>query len=236
VSQGSGAANLVAALIVGGSVVAGALVVRDALETSTTEIVALREAIGERRAPPPERSARPDPGRRYSVDTKGAPVKGNPDAKLAIVEFSDFECPFCRRAEPTLDQIEATYGDRVRIVFKHLPIPGHRRAPDAHAAAEAAHRQGRFWEMHDRIFADPQAMNPETYLGYAREIGLDLEQFRRDLEDPALKQRIAADSAEAAKLGVTGTPSFFVNGRFIAGAQPFEVFQSLIDEELGEKG
>jgi predicted DsbA family dithiol-disulfide isomerase len=108
----------------------------------------------------------------------------------------------------------------------------HPGAPAAHAAAEAAHRQGRFWAMHDKIFANPRDVNAETLARYAREIGLDLDRFRRDSASEAVRDRIRADAAEAKELGVTGTPAFFVNGRFLSGAQPFSSFKRLIEEEL----
>ncbi len=233
----SSTANVVAALIIGASIVAGTFLIRSAIDDASVEIAALRGAL-EAGAPEPreERQARPgqpEPNRRYSVKTEGSPLRGNPDAQLAIVSFMDFECPYCRRVNETMERIEEEYGDRVRIVFKHLPLTGHARAPAAHAAAEASHRQGRFWEMHDRIFASPREMSPEKYVEYAQEIGLDVERFRRDVASSEVKRRVAGDLAEAATLGVTGTPSFFVNGRFLSGAQPYEVFQALIDEELG---
>jgi protein-disulfide isomerase len=121
----------------------------------------------------------------------------------------------------------------VRIVFKHLPLPMHSNAPAAHAAAEAAHLQGKFWQMHDLIFSDQQGMSPDRYKDYARQLGLDMARFERDVASDEVKQRIAADSAEAARLGVSGTPAFYVNGRVVNGAQPFEVFKQLIDQELG---
>jgi protein-disulfide isomerase len=179
------------------------------------------------------RPARPDPNRRYAVSTKGAPVKGSPDAPLVIVEFSDFQCPFCSRVTPTLRQIEREYGEKIRIVFKHLPLTMHPKAPGAHAAAEAAHRQGRFWEMHDRIFANQREMSEEKYIEYAEQIGLDLEQFEADVASADIKKRIAEDMAEARRLGVTGTPGFFVNGRLLSGAQPFEAFEALIEAPGG---
>jgi protein-disulfide isomerase len=119
-------------------------------------------------------------------------------------------------------------------VFKHLPLSIHPKAPAAHAASEAAHRQGKFWEMHDKIFANQAAMSPEQYEKYAQEIGLDLEQFKRDVVSSEVKARVDADVKEAGSLGVTGTPAFFVNGRFLSGAQPFAAFKTLIDEELGK--
>ncbi|HEY5657911.1 MAG TPA: thioredoxin domain-containing protein [Myxococcota bacterium] len=238
-AQDKNSASIVAALIIGLAIVVGALLIRSPIERAVQEIAAVQEALRELEiagTPPartPTRTARPDPNRRYSVDTQGSPVRGNPDAKLAIVEFSDFQCPFCNRVAPTLQQIEREYGDQVRIVFKHLPLSMHAKAPAAHAAAEAAHRQGKFWEMHDLIFGDQANMSPERYVEYADRIGLDVERFKRDVESADVKSKIEADGAEAARLGVASTPGFFVNGRYVRGAQPFEVFKALIDEELG---
>jgi protein-disulfide isomerase len=127
------------------------------------------------------------------------------------------------------------YGDQVRIVFKHQVLATHPKAPAAHAAAEAAHRQGRFWEMHDRIFANQREMSPEKYEEFAAEIGLDLEQYKRDIASPEVKSRIDADTREAAKVGNRGTPGFFINGRLLRGAKPFESFKAIIDEEIAAK-
>jgi protein-disulfide isomerase len=167
------------------------------------------------------------------VNTKGAPIRGDEDAKLTIVEFSDFECPYCNKVNPTLLEVLDQYEGRVRLVWKHLPLPNHGRAPAAHLASEAAHRQGKFWEMHDRIFADQRRMSPERYREYAREIGLDMEQFDRDLGDEATLRRIEADLAEAKILNVRGTPGFFINGRYVSGALPIGTFRGLIESELG---
>ncbi len=227
---------IAAALILGASILGAAILVQRSLRATTEELAAVREAVIEAgRAPAaPARAARrgPDPERRYELDLDGAPARGPEDASVTIVEFSDFQCPFCGRVTDTLDRIHKEYGDDVRIVFKHLPLRIHPKAPAAHAAAEAAHRQGRFWEMHDAIFADQAGMSPERYRAYAEQIGLDLERFDRDLNASDVRQRVGADTAEAEKLGVTGTPGFFVNGRFLSGAQPFEAFQRLIEEEL----
>jgi protein-disulfide isomerase len=123
----------------------------------------------------------------------------------------------------------------VRIVFKHMPLGIHSKAPAAHAAAEAAHQQGKFWEMHDKIFEDQRGMSPEKYLNYASELSLDVELFKKDLASAKVKSRIDADSKDASKLGATGTPAFFVNGRFLSGAKPFEAFKEIIDKELAEQ-
>ena len=108
----------------------------------------------------------------------------------------------------------------------------HSKARDAHMAAEAANQQGKFWEMHDKIFEKQREMSPEKYVEYAGEIGLDVDQYKKDLVSKKVKSRVDLDSAAAAKLGVTGTPAFFVNGRYLSGAQPFSSFKRLIDEEL----
>ena len=166
------------------------------------------------------------------MNTSGSPIKGDAKAKLAIIEFSDFQCPFCSRVTPTLKQIETEYGEKVRIVFKHLPLSIHPKAPAAHAAAEAAHRQGKFWEMHDKIFANQREMGPEKYVEYAGEMGLDVERFKVDVIDASITGKVDADKNEAAALGITGTPGFFINGRFLSGARPFDSFKTMIDEEL----
>jgi protein-disulfide isomerase len=237
-AQNSGAPTIVAALILGASVVAGALLIRSSVDGTAREVAALRDAmrtqVANVPAQPSAQPGRPDPSRRYSVNTQGAPSRGNAEAKLAIVEFSDFQCPFCRRVGPTLEQIEREYGDQVRIVFKHLPLAMHPQAPAAHAAAEAAHRQGKFWQMHDLIFSDQAGMGPVKYVEYAKQLGLDVDRFQRDVASADVKKRVDADAQEAARLGVTGTPAFFVNGRFLSGAQPFPAFKELIDQELGK--
>ena len=241
-SQNHSAALVISALIIGASIVAGSLLVRNSVDRTGNEVAELKATIqaasgGAGSAARGRESAdrgRPDPSRRYPVNTQGSPSRGGANAKIAVVEFSDFQCPYCSKAVPTLAQIEQRYRDKVRIVFKHLPLPMHSKAPAAHAAAEAAHRQGKFWPMHDKIFADQASMSPERYREYARELGLDLERYDRDVADASTRERIEADAAEARRLGVSGTPAFFVNGRFVEGAVPFETFQKLIDEELGK--
>jgi protein-disulfide isomerase len=229
---------VISALIIGSSIVAGSFLVRSAVDRTGSEVSALKVAIESASKPAPPREAgvrdRMDPNRRYQVSTKGAPVRGDPDAKVAVIEFSDFQCPFCSRAVNTLNQIEQTYGDRVRIVFKHMPLDMHPKAPAAHAAAEAAHRQGKFWPMHNKIFANQREMSLEKYREYAQELGLDLKRFDQDVADAAVKARIDADAGEARRLGISGTPAFFVNGRYIPGAVPFEQIRVLLDEDLGK--
>jgi protein-disulfide isomerase len=182
----------------------------------------------------PARPDRPDPERVYEVALGDGPKKGPDAAKVKIVEWTDFQCPFCGRVGPTLKQVESEYGDQVQLVFKHMPLSMHTKAPGAHAAAEAARLQGKFWEMHDLIFANQRQLDEETYLKYAVELELDIPKFKADMAAPQVKQRIDGDVAQAGTLGVTGTPAFYINGRFLSGAQPFASFKKMIDEELAK--
>jgi len=178
------------------------------------------------------RPAGPDPDRIYTVNTEGAPTKGPDNAPVTIVEFSDFQCPFCAKVVPTLKRIEDTYKGRVRIVWKHLPLSIHEDARDAALAAEVARRQGKFWEFHDRLFANQDRLGLEDLKAHAEELALDIARFEADLQKAEDKKRIDADIAEAKTLGIAGTPGFFINGRFVYGAQPYETFAKIIDEEL----
>lgn len=182
----------------------------------------------------PKRANRPDPGATYKVAVGDAYVKGPDDALVTIVEWSDFQCPFCNRVNPTMAKIREAYGDQVRVAFKHNPLPMHNRAMAAALAAEAAGKQGKFWEMHDKLFANGRGLTDENIAAWAAEMGLDLEQFEADRKDKALEKKVLAQQAEGIQLGARGTPSFFVNGRYTAGAKSFEDFKALIDEELAE--
>ncbi len=231
--------SIAAALIVSAAVVAGSLVIANSLEHTAKQIEIAGEALSNlpvAAAPaaqdPARRPRRPDPAREYKVAVGTSPVRGDAEAAITIVEWSDFQCPYCLRAAPTLAQIEKEYGDKVRLVFKHLPLSIHAKAPAAHAASEAAHRQGKFWEMHDKIFENQRDLAPETLERYAGEIGLDVERYKRDIVSAAVKKQIDEDMQQARDLGVTGTPAFFINGRFLSGAQPFANFKSVIDSAL----
>lgn len=237
--NGGGRTFLIGALLISLSIIGGSFFVASSLdratqqlEVATGKLDGLQVAGGRPRGPRPERPQRPDPGREYEVEIGEAPTLGDDDAAVTIVEWSDFQCPFCKRVTPTIEQIQDEYGDQVRFVFKHMPLSIHPQAPGAHAAAEAAHRQGRFWEMHDLIFENQRDLDPATFERYAEALELDMDQFRNDVEAAEIKRRIAEDMQQAQTLGVTGTPSFFINGRFLSGAQPFANFKRYIDEAL----
>jgi len=162
------------------------------------------------------------------------PLKGARLAPVTIVLFSDFQCPFCSRIEPTLKQVEASYAGKVRIAWKHDPLPFHPNALPAAMAAEAARVQGRFWPMHDKLFADQQALSEASYSKYAQELGLRMDRFRSDVAKPWVAARIAEDQKLAASVGATGTPTLYLNCRKMVGAQPFESLKAVIDEEIGK--
>jgi protein-disulfide isomerase len=180
-----------------------------------------------------QRPPTPLPTDVYKIPLGAAPVKGAKAPKVTIVEYSEFQCPFCGRVAPTIKQIEDTYKDDVAIAFKHLPLPFHNNAEGAAIAAIAADEQGKFWQMHDKLFANQTALDRPNLEKYAQEIGLDMAKFKATLDNPAkAKERIAEDSKQAANFGATGTPTFFINGRKLVGAQPFNSFQAAIDEEV----
>jgi len=169
-----------------------------------------------------------------NIEVGNAPAKGDKKAPVTIVLYSDFQCPFCSRVGPTLKQIEEKYGNKVRIAFKQQPLPFHPNARIAAAASLAAHEQGKFWEMHDKLFANQQKLDRQSLDTYAQELKLDMRKFTDALNNEKFKAVIDADQAEANKVGANGTPTLFVNGRKIVGAQPFENFAKLIDEELAK--
>ena len=185
-------------------------------------------------ATPPVAAGRPDPTVRYRVDIGDANAEGSADAKVTLVVFSDFQCPFCARAETTVAQLQKHYGKDLRVVAKHNPLGFHAQAAPAARAAEAAGKQGKFWEMHDKLYENNKALGDADLEGYAKALGLDLKQFRRDADSKATDERIAADIKQAKELGARGTPSFFVNGKILTGAQPLEKFKEVIDAEIAE--
>jgi protein-disulfide isomerase len=166
------------------------------------------------------------------VEAKG-PARGPESAKVTIVEFSDFQCPFCQRVAPTLKRLRETYGDKVRIVWKDFPLT--QIHPQAFAAGEAAHcagEQGKFWEYHDRLFANQQALQPANLKQYAADLQLDTAQFNACLDSSKYGERVSAGVSQGSRLGVNSTPSLYINGRLLSGAHPYETFVAIIDEEL----
>jgi len=180
----------------------------------------------------PQRPGEPDNNTVYKASLGDAPVKGPKNAKVTIVEFSDFQCPFCGRVEPTITKILEEYKNDVRVAFKQLPLPFHNNAHTAAEAALAAKAQGKFWQMHEKLFANQQALDRPNLEKFAEEIGLNMNQFKGDLDSGKWKKKVDDEMAEGNKIGARGTPSFFVNGKPFVGAQPFEAFKAKIDDEI----
>jgi protein-disulfide isomerase len=170
---------------------------------------------------------------RVGVSTQNAPFLGPADAPVTIVEFSDFHCPYCKRVLPSLTEVRSRYGDKVKLVFRDFPLD--RLHPQARGAAEAArcaHDQNKFWEYHDVLFSNAPQASPVHLKAYAEQVGLDAQTFERCLTSGKHAAGVQRDLDEGMRLGVSGTPAFFVNGRLLSGAQPVERFVRMIDDEL----
>ncbi len=169
---------------------------------------------------------------KVDVDTGGREARGGGEsAPVTIVAFSDYECPFCRRAEGTVAQVLETYGDKVRYVHRDYPLPFHSHAHDAAEAARCAGDQGKFWEYHDRLF-ETAKLTLDDLKQHATELGLDRTKFDECLASGKYESAVDADLQAGSEVGVSGTPAFFINGRMLSGAQPFERFKEVIDAEL----
>jgi protein-disulfide isomerase len=149
-----------------------------------------------------------------------------------VIEFADFQCPFCLAASPTVKRVLETYGDRIRFVYRNYPLPNHPQAQPAAEAAQCANEQGKFWPYHDRLFAEAGKLMDADLKKAAVDLGLDAARFNSCVDEHRYKSVVEADQQAGNEAGVNGTPAFFVNGRLLSGAQPFEVFKRVIDEEL----
>ena len=174
----------------------------------------------------------PLPPKVEGVEATG-PSKGPENAKVTIVEFSDFQCPFCGKAAATVDEVMKQYEGKVRLVFRHFPLDFHTEAPKAHEAAMCANEQGKFWEYHDVLFKNQQQLQPDQLKQHAQTLGLDGAKFNECLDSGKYAEAVKKDLEAGKKHGVSGTPAFFVNGRMLSGARPVEDFKRLIGAELG---
>jgi protein-disulfide isomerase len=166
------------------------------------------------------------------IDIGSSPVIGPKDAKITIVEFSDFQCPYCQRGADSMKELLKMYPKDVKVVFKNLPLPFHQEAKPAAIAALAAGEQGKYWEMHDELFANQSSLGEELYIKLAEKLGLKMDKFKADLKSDKLAKMVDADAELATKHGVKGTPGFFVNGVQVRGARPAAYFKTIIDRWL----
>ncbi|MCB9062205.1 MAG: DsbA family protein [Halobacteriovoraceae bacterium] len=170
----------------------------------------------------------------FKVDAGNAPFLGDKDAKVTIVEFSDFQCPFCQKGAEIMTEIKKKYGNKVKIVFKNFPLPFHNNALIAAQSALCAHEQDskNFWKMHDVMFADQAKLSESDLKESAKKLALDMTKFESCLSSKKYEKQVQMDMEEGKNIGVKSTPTFFVNGKLINGAHPVEVFSELIDQEL----
>ena len=166
------------------------------------------------------------------IDITGSPVKGPASAKVTIVEFSDFQCPYCKRGFDTMEQLIKAYPNDVKVVFKHFPLPFHNEAEPASKAAWAAQQQGKFWEYHETLFKNQDKLGADFYIKTATDLKLDVEKFKKDMASEAAAKQIKADTEIGQNNGIQGTPGFFVNGVAVKGAYPAEHFKGIIDRWL----
>lgn len=165
--------------------------------------------------------------------TKSDHIRGEFNAPITLVEFSDFECPFCERHYPTLNKILENYKGKVRLVYKHFPLGFHPNAQKAAEASECADEQGKFWEYHDKLFDNqPTGYSLEKFKQWAKDLGLNSKKFNDCLDSAKFAEKVQADYQEGTEKGVNGTPANFVNGELISGAQPYELFKQTIDQLL----
>jgi protein-disulfide isomerase len=176
---------------------------------------------------------KPPPIFRAELSIAGEPFKGSEKARVTIVKFEDFQCPFCKQVQPTLNELLSRDNGQVRLVHKDLPLESlHPQARQAAEAARCAYEQGKFWEYHDKLYANSPKASADDLKSYGKEVGLNVDSFDRCFASGKYKAVVQKDLNEGAQLGLTGTPTFFINGREISGNLPLKAFEAIIDEEL----
>jgi protein-disulfide isomerase len=191
-------------------------------------------AIAPEQAPAAQAAATQPAFTRYDIPTEGFPSLGPQDAPIVLVEFSDYQCPFCKRwYDQTYQPLLSAYPGKIRLVYRNLPLTSlHPDALSAAVASMCAQEQGSFWQFHDKLFSDQYGLGRSAYLKYASDLKLDTAAFDTCLDSGKFDDFIQKDMDFSLKLGVQSTPTFFINGLAIVGAQPLEVFQQVIDKEL----
>jgi protein-disulfide isomerase len=172
---------------------------------------------------------------RQMVAAAESPARGPANAPVEVIEFSDFQCPYCLAAHPTVKRLLESYGDRIHFVYRNFPLPNHPNARPAAEAALCANEQGQFWAYHDRLFGTPGKLSDADLKQTAAELRLDTARFNACVDSHKYKDAVDADVKAGQDAGVAGTPAFFINGREVSGAQPFDAFKRIVDEELAGK-
>ncbi|GAP08281.1 MAG TPA: DsbA family protein [Anaerolinea thermolimosa] len=198
------------------------------------QVNSLRIQLASAQAALEEQGAAPQQVKRYDVPLDNDPIYGPANAPITIIEFSDYECPFCRKWHNEVwPRIKTEYGDKVRLVYRDFPLYGlHANAESAALAANCAGEQGKYWEYNDALFATTERFSRDTYELLAAQLSLDVASFKTCMDEERYQNEIQADYQYAAELGISSTPTFFINGLALVGAQPYEVFKQVIDMEL----
>src|SRR5215468_4342281 len=176
---------------------------------------------------------KPPPIFRAELSVAGEPFRGSEKAPVTVVKFEDFQCPFCKQVQPTFNELLSQYDGKIKLVHKDLPLDSlHPRARQAAEAARCAYEQGKFWDYHDKLYTNSPKASADDLKSFAKEVGLNVDSFDRCFVSGKYKAVVQQDLNEGAQLGLTGTPTFFINGREISGNQPLDAFEAIIDEEL----
>jgi len=178
--------------------------------------------------------AAPDPNKVYSLPAGDSPSKGPANAPVTIVEFADFQCPFCAKIPGLIDEVLKAYPNDVKFVYKQFPLPMHANAMNAARAALAASKQGKYWPMYETLFANQRALDTESLKKYAQQVGLDVPQFEKDMASPEIQKQIDDDMSLAKTAQINGTPTLFVNGKRL-NDRSVDGFKKMIDEALKAK-
>ena len=234
-SSVSGISRIIVAVVIGLSLWFSATEIRMGLEKSAAQRVAqvVNAPIPSQRQLQPSQPPPQPTGDVSKLNIAGSPYEGKKNTPITIIECSDFQCPFCARfVNDTLSQLRKNEikDGKVRLVFKNFPLPMHQYAEKAAEAAECANKQGKFWQMHDLLFSSNGRLDVESLKSYAKQIGLNTDKFDHCLDSGETAGIVQADKAQCAAAGVQGTPTFFINGKMLVGAQPYEQFKSLIGE------
>jgi protein-disulfide isomerase len=203
---------------------------------STQQEILTKLADLEKKVTAPAQRARPtiDYNKVHTIPLAKSAIKGNKNAPITVVEFSDFQCPYCARLQPTLVQVLEAYPKEVKLVYKHYPLSFHKQAKNAAKASEAAGEQGKFWEMHDLIFEKFNKLTDASFKEFAEQLGLDVNKFLADFNSNKYDMQIQQDINLARTVGVTGTPTLYMNGKRMQ-RRSFDDFKSSIDEILKKK-
>ncbi len=206
-----------------------ASVIVASIKAGKSEKDALADAEASRFAHPPEHKLLEDP---IEVPTAGAPETGPDNAPITLVEFTDFQCPYCAMATPQIQAVLRAYPTQVRLFFKQFPLDIHSQAALAAAAAVAAQKQGKFWQMHDALFASHNDLRRPTILALASAVGLDMKRFEADLDSPEVRKAVSKDLDDGTNIGVMSTPTLFIDGQHYNGNIKLDVLKPILDAEL----